>query len=464
MTLPRGWRETAPRSNRPGSWRFQVRSPKRFRTDTLRTVPLEGIDGVKLIAGKLRPGDRELARHGADSMVPQAVLFTKTEWPEFRDALQWQRDHFTSMENPPRYNPRGRAGKLMVQGWLALSYRDRAARALDQTHAVGERGPKTLQVRNRLAAWLDKWAHGYTRPYRGLVGDLTHLEGVAILAGTRLLGNPNPPKGSLPQIERAYNEGYNNGRIDKSIGHRSEYAWVEESNYTLEHSDPGVRWRTAYTMGYRDGWTGAARRREFGSTRDNPPPPQRLEAFRVAAEAAIARLVTTETELQTLMVQALELADRGAQIPEWIRTRARGLQLEKMARLEDVKTAVARHGAAIEEFATPRSRRANPARARADAVRMFKQFHGGRPPTGYRYQRVPDLSQLVTLGRVVSIDYQLEPHVARGKRNAPYRHAFDRGSTLLTDPTGRALVIVGNVKVSRSPRGRFGYIRAASEV
>jgi len=398
MELPKGWRETETRSNRPGTWRFQIRSPKRFRPTTLRTVPLEKIRGVKLIAGKLSAGDQELARHGPDAMVPQAVVFSKADWPQFRDALQWQSDHFTAIGNPP------------------VTLREHVAR---------------------------------------------DLEG----SGVRVKGRRrrNPPKGSLPQIERAYNEGYNNGRIDKGLGHRSDYAFTDEPGATLEHSDSGVRWRTAYTMGYRDGWNGAARRREFGSTRENPPR-TRLEAFRGAADAAIARLVTTETELQALMVQALELADRGAAIPEWIRTRARGLQLEKMARLEELKTAVARHGAAVGEFSTPRSRRANPAGARADAVRMFKEFHGGRPPTGYRYQRVPDLSQLVTLGRVVSIDYQLEPHVARGKRNTPYRHAFERGSTLLTDPTGRALVIVGNVKVSRSPRGRFGYIRAASEV
>jgi hypothetical protein len=30
-----------------------------------------------------------------------------------------------------------------------------AAGALDSTHDVGERGPKTLQARNLLAAWLD---------------------------------------------------------------------------------------------------------------------------------------------------------------------------------------------------------------------------------------------------------------------------------------------------------------------
>lgn len=33
--------------------------------------------------------------------------------------------------------------------------RDRAALALDLTHAVGERGPRTFMARERVAAWLD---------------------------------------------------------------------------------------------------------------------------------------------------------------------------------------------------------------------------------------------------------------------------------------------------------------------
>ena len=33
--------------------------------------------------------------------------------------------------------------------------RARAAKALDETHIVGERGPRTMMRRARLAAWLD---------------------------------------------------------------------------------------------------------------------------------------------------------------------------------------------------------------------------------------------------------------------------------------------------------------------
>lgn len=36
-----------------------------------------------------------------------------------------------------------------------MTLRDDAARALDQTHRVGERGPKTLAARELLAGWLD---------------------------------------------------------------------------------------------------------------------------------------------------------------------------------------------------------------------------------------------------------------------------------------------------------------------
>jgi hypothetical protein len=45
--------------------------------------------------------------------------------------------------------------KLEPFGWTEKSLRRRAASALDATHACGERGPRTLGARSRLAAWLD---------------------------------------------------------------------------------------------------------------------------------------------------------------------------------------------------------------------------------------------------------------------------------------------------------------------
>ena len=38
---------------------------------------------------------------------------------------------------------------------MTTSKRDRAAAALDATHAIGERGPNTMMARARLAAALD---------------------------------------------------------------------------------------------------------------------------------------------------------------------------------------------------------------------------------------------------------------------------------------------------------------------
>ena len=358
MALPKGWEETA------NEWRVRLRAPGRFTR--IRPKPLEGVQGVYMVGGPLKASDRERARHARGAFVPQALRFKKTDWPSLTAAVGWfQASRFAGEQpNPPA---------------TELHLRDRAARSLDLTHMVGERGPKTFQARNRLAKWLDETStYSVARPYRGALADIRHLEE---LSG----GRANPPaKGS-----------------------------------------------------------------------------SLLEAYRVNALAAIARLVTTETELQSLFVQALEMIDRGAPIPEWIRTRARGLQLEKMARLEQVKTAVERHGAALGEFDVPKApRRKNPAgQGRAAAVDLYRQFHGVAPKS-FHTETIPDLTQLVHLGCALRIDYQAAR--PRGPRGTPYRHAFAPGSELFTDRTGRALVILGNLKVSRAPRGRFGYIRAGA--
>ncbi len=384
MTLPHGWRETEPRSNRPGTWRFQVRSPKRFRMTTLRTVPLEGIRGVKLIAGKLRPGDQELERHGEDAMVPQAVLFDKAAWPQFRDALAWQRDHFSAMDNPPR--------------------RRRGCRA-----NPGERS----------AAWVT------FSPIAFGVGG-----GPKFRLESTDPEQPSERFGTITDANRyATREGEPAGE------HAMRFPWAR----TGPHFPVG--------------------------TKKNPPSGRiyrgqlRLGSFRAGVSEAIEKLVTTETELTALMAQALELVDRGAAVPEWIRTRARGLQLERTAQLEAVKTAVARHGAVLEEFAPPASRRANPSGDRAAAVKLYREFHGAAPQS-FHTQKIPDLRQLVHLGRALRVDYQAAR--SRGPRGTPYRHEFAAGSELFTDRTGRALVVLGNLKVSRAPRGRFGYIRAGA--
>lgn len=637
MTLPKNWRETAPRSNRSGTWRFEVRSPERFRRGTLRTVTLKGVSGVKLIAGKLLEKDREqvhrLPTHAA--MVAQAIVFDKKAWPTFRAALEWQEGHFTRLENPPRRDrsidqaecfsvgdrvalhpatdawmqgdkygevvgfargkrdsmgrirklvqvkldsgrtrnfaaanilevverrenparrrrpatnlgnlglhviqfPSGRWGfvgsvppslafegspeeiakalkfgpgfaKVTTRSWeteqaaleakaehdskleraarLGMTRRDNPARlnarqraaardALDRYFGFGPVARLSAKQLTALSLDLVAIAAAEQMDYeraayalRGRIGGAENLESyiASLVAGAGR--KRNPPKGSLPQIEAAYNDGYNNGRIDKSIGHRSEYSYTLEANDTLEHSDPGVRWRTAAHMGYRDGWDGKPRRRDFTDKRAANPPrifrgQLRLASFRESVESAVERLVATETELSTLVAQVLELTDRGDAVPEWMRDKARTLQLEKRDQLEQVRTAVARQASAIEEFSTPatKARRTNPAAVKADAIRLYERFHG-HAPTGHRFERVPDLSQLVALGQALRIDYQLDPSNARGARNTPYKHDFGPGSTLLTDPTGRVLVIVGNIKVSRAPRGRFGYIREAS--
>ncbi len=188
----------------------------------------------------------------------------------------------------------------------------------------------------------------------------------------------------------------------------------------------------------------------------------RLGAFRAGVDEAIEKLVRTETELTAVMAQALELVDRGEKVPEWIRARGRGLELERASELEAVRTAVARHAAVLEELqpGPAPKRRENPAGDRRVATELYREFHGGAAPRSFHFEHVPDLSQLVHLGRALRMDYQAAR--PRGSTNTPYRHEFDRGSELFTDRTGRALVILGNMKVSRAPRGRFGYIRAGA--
>ncbi len=306
MALPRGWDETT------GEWRVRLRAPGRFVR--IRPKPLEGVNGVYMVGGPLKRGDREHGRHRGGAFVPQALRFKKADWPSLTAAV----------------------------GWFQAS-----------RFAGGE---------------LD-----------------------------------NPSKGSLPQIEREYNEGYN-----------------------------------------------PPRRGEL-----------RLGAFRAGVDEAIEKLVRTETELTALMAQALELVDRGAPVPQWIRERGRGLELERRAELEAVRTAVARHAAVIGELSpAPAKRRANPSSDRRAATELYRSFHGGAAPSSFHFEQIPDLSQLVHMGTALRVDYQAAR--PRGSRNTPYRHEFAGGSKLFTDRSGRALVILGNVKVSRAPRGRFGYIRAGA--
>jgi hypothetical protein len=252
--------------------------------------------------------------------------------------------------------------------------------------------------------------------------------------------------------------------------------WIESSTPEELAADPGSPYRMVTTGGQRFGLSvlDAIRAQKEGLEyrgRGTPPeleenPPRlrrgqlRVGAFRAGVEDSIEKLVRTETEISALMAQAFELQDRGEKVPEWIRERVRGLELERKAQLEGVKTAVERHGSVLEELtpATP-ARRSNPAGGdRGKAVELYRAFHGGLKPVSFHFAKIPDLSELVHLGRALRVDYQAAR--PRGSNNTPYRHEFAYGSELFTDRTGRALVILGNLKVSRAPRGRFGYIRA----
>lgn len=487
MKLPKGWRETIARSNRPGTWRFEIRSPGRFQEGTLRTVQLKKVNGVKLIAGKLIAGDQELEHHDAGAMVPQAILFDKRDWKEFRDALGWQEAHFSRIENPPR---RRRASNPH-SGKLQWSEAPRTLGDLARTRVAYEGGrflessilsDLSQEERDRIEEYLVRIGHPLASEPGTQVkriaaaarelaaskgGETTRGQGVYRSGATRerilreIRGHDpkkNPPPPSMKKAMDRDTAGHFYKWLEQFVAERHQQE-AEEDVLAALREDP-----TMIARG--EGWPAIRARGEWLRSERTPNPPRRLDAFKAGAEAAIERLVQTETELSAAFAEVMAVVNRRQPVSERMKERTRALQLEQLSRIDEVRTAVARHGAAIQEFSTPPSprserRRENPARVKADAVRLFERFHG-HAPSGYRIERVPDLSQLVTLGQALRIDYQLDPSNARGSRNTPYAHQFGPGSTLLTDPTGRALVIVGNMKVSRAPRGRFGYIREAS--
>lgn len=255
-------------------------------------------------------------------------------------------------------------------------------------------------------------------------------------------------------------------------------AWIESSTPEELAADPGSPYRMVTTGGQRFGLSvlDGIRAQKEGleyrgrgkapDTLENPPRLRRgqlrLGAFRAGAEQAVEALSKTETELGAATAQAFELAERGEKVPAWLRDRVRGLELERKSQLEELRTAIGRHAAVLEEL-TPATRatRKNPAGdSRKAAAALYREFHGVAPQS-FHFEKIPDLSQLLHLGNALRVDYRAAR--ARGAANTPYRHEFSRGSELFTDRTGRALVILGNLKVSRAPRGRFGYIRAGSE-
>lgn len=446
-TLPKGWSETEPRSNRPGTYRYEVRSAQRFRVGTLRTVTLEGVAGVKLIAGKLRPGDRELARHGADSMVPQAIVFAKPNWPQFRNALEWQISHFTRLENPPR----GR-GKYKI----LTTPEQHQLRIAKETLKLSDAGARIL------GGMTKGEARAIIRKFLG-TGALSFFDHSVPREDPPL---DNPPGDELnarqrdaarDALARYFGIGLIDSLTDQERGVLSVdlVALADEEQLDYERAAHLLKQR----IGGHKNLASYVAVLLAGRRRKNPP--RRLEDFKRGASDAIAAVVKLDTAISALFVKALEMDAGGEGIPEKLRHRIRTLQLEKKAALENVKRAIARHGAAIGEFHVPRSRRANPSDrgGRAAAVRLYEEFHGVAPK-GFTTKHVPDLSQLVHLGRALRVDY--EAARPRGPRGTPYRHAFDAGSELFTDRTGRALVILGNIKVSRAPRGRFGYIRAGA--
>lgn len=80
---------------------------------------------------------------------------------------------------------------------MSAMSRERAAAALDATHAMGERGPKTFRARALVARWLDLGGR-----VRGLAGAVEWLESVAKLGAAEVCRCGHPPhSGQCPAVD-----------------------------------------------------------------------------------------------------------------------------------------------------------------------------------------------------------------------------------------------------------------------
>jgi len=80
-----GWDEAE------NEYRYRVRPPDQFAKDSFRTKQLDGVDGVSLVTGRLKP-DFVPEGGDADSMVVQSVRFKKDDW-DLDEAKKWFDEH-----------------------------------------------------------------------------------------------------------------------------------------------------------------------------------------------------------------------------------------------------------------------------------------------------------------------------------------------------------------------------------
>lgn len=490
MSLPSGWEETS------GEWRVRLKDPARFVR--IRPKTLAGVKGVYMVGGPIKGQ--------GPSWVPQALRFKKSEWPSLTAAVGWyEASKFSVRENPPvsartvvgiRLQSRNRrhvslmwsdgkitrtkiadavdlVGTSRMQDaldhpakWIVIGQlRENPSPAKPRANPRGKYRILTVPEQHQLRIAKDtlRMSDAGAR----IMGGMTKDEARAVIR--RFLGakaldffDHARPRKNPGRRENQPGGKFNPG--DRVALHPGLSEWMQGDRY-------GNVVRVKRT-GYVEVRLDSGRVRRFlpdlltlEERAENPPRLRRgqlrLGAFRAGAEKAVEALSKTETELGAATAQAFELADRGEKVPDWLRERVRGLELERKAQLEALRMAIGRHAAVLEEL-TPATRatRKNPAGdSRKAAAALYREFHGVAPQS-FHFEKIPDLSQLLHLGNALRVDYRAAR--ARGAANTPYRHEFSRGSELFTDRTGRALVILGNLKVSRAPRGRFGYIRAGA--
>lgn len=74
--------------------RYRVQDPADFRSDTFRTLPLRGIDGVRIIVGKLLQANVPEG-NDPESMVVQSYRFDRESW-DMERAMRWSEQHDAS--------------------------------------------------------------------------------------------------------------------------------------------------------------------------------------------------------------------------------------------------------------------------------------------------------------------------------------------------------------------------------
>lgn len=81
----------------------------------------------------------------------------------------------------------------------------------------------------------------------------------------------------------------------------------------------------------------------------------------------------------------------------------------------------------------------------AKAYARYKGFQGRAPKKVTRIN-IPKIGPIVYLGKGLAIEYQSDKKMHRSDirpTSRGYRHTFEKGVKIYTEPTGKALIVIG---------------------